>query len=102
MKVQTAKTDGCSITTCHRGNKGACTLVKAGDQGEKLTEFRWGGKTEKIDRSARICFDVFWAVWISIMVFQSILALKQAPFINKLFSQQTWSIFGKGDESSNL
>lgn len=80
---KTAETDGCSITTCRRGNKRAFTLVKAGDQGEKLTEMRWGGKTENIDRSAYICF-VVWAVWISIKAFESILALKQPPFYKQM------------------
>lgn len=59
MRVRTVETDGCSVTTCLRGNKRACTLVKAGEQGGKLTEMRWGGKTEKINKSTRICFVVF-------------------------------------------
>lgn len=88
MKAQTAETDGCSVTTCRRGNKRACTLVKAGDQGETRTDMRYGGKAEKIDRSAGVCL-VVWAVWISIKEFESILALKQPPFINNLFGQQT-------------
>lgn len=42
MTLQSAETDGCGVITCHRGNKRACTLVKAGEQGEKLKERRWG------------------------------------------------------------
>lgn len=61
MTLQSAETDGCGVITCRRGNKRACTLVKVGEQGEKLKERRWGGVggAEKIDRSARICFGVF-------------------------------------------
>lgn len=102
MKVQTVETDGCSVTTCLRGNNRACTLVKAGEQGEELTEMRWGGKTEKTDRSKHTCFVVFLAVWVSIKAFESILARKHPPSLNNLFGQQTWSIFGKSDKSSNL
>lgn len=61
MTVQSAETDGCGVITCRRGNKRACTLVKAGERGEKVKERGWAGKKLKF---VRRLIDVRAFVWV--------------------------------------